>query len=141
MFLGRLRSDQQHGEEVAHMKDLTAEFFDRLGRGRHEMLPEKISATIRFDLKHGDQTDHWFIAMDTGLIRVSREDRPADCVLQIQKCLFDRIATGEANLTSAVNRDLVGMEGDKRLVMGVMRRLFPGPPGAHDSRAPRAPGW
>jgi hypothetical protein len=135
MFLGRLQSDQQHGEEVAHMKDLTAEFFDRLGRGRHEMLPEKISATIRFDLKHGDQIDHWFIAMDAGLIRVSREDRPADCVTQTEKCLFDRIATGEADIFSEVFRNQLIVEGDRRLIQ-VMRKLFPGPPGAHDSRAP-----
>jgi putative sterol carrier protein len=115
------------------MKDSTAEFFDRLGRGRHEMLPEKVSATIRFDLKHGDQTDHWFIAIDAGLIRVSREDRPADCVAQTEKCLFDRIATGEANIISALIRDEFGLEGKKGLI-GVIRKLLPGPPGGHNSR-------
>jgi predicted lipid carrier protein YhbT len=134
MFLGRLRFDEQHDEEVARLKDLTAEFFDRLGRGDQEMLPKKITTTIRFDLEHDGQTDHWFIEIEAGLIRVSREDRPADCVTRAGKCLFERITTGEANVFSEMFRNRLIVEGDRSMMLLAMRKLFPGPPGAHDSR-------
>lgn len=116
------------------VRDLAVEFFDRLCRVGHEMLPEKLSATIRFELAHDGEVDHWFMEIDRGRVRVVREDGPADCVMHAEKGLFDRLVTGEANLAAALFRNQVGVAGDLALLTGAVRKLFPGPPGAHDSR-------
>jgi SCP-2 sterol transfer family protein len=118
---------------VARTRDPTADFFVRVCHARHEMLSPQVSATVRFDLERGGETDHWLMDLHDGLILVSREDRPADCVISAEKKQFDRLATGEQHLVAAILRHQVRIEGDAAL-MPVVRKLFPGPPGAHDSR-------
>jgi putative sterol carrier protein len=111
------------------MPDATAEFFDEPGRRGHEPWLEKARGTLRFDLVDGEQTDHWLVTIDKGDVSVSRKNIAADCVVRMDKALFDDIVIGEKNAMAALLRGAVGIEGDVELLM-LFQRLFPGPPTA-----------
>jgi putative sterol carrier protein len=115
------------------MPDPTADFFDELGLRGHELLLKKVSGTMRFDLSHDQQTDHWLLAIAQGDIRVSKEDRDADCVITGEKALFDRIAQGDATPLTAWLRNQIAVEGRLQLLI-LLERLLPGPPSACDPR-------
>ncbi len=132
VFLGRGSAVGVVGT-VAQVRDSTMRFFNQIAMTRHAMVSRQLSATIRIDLDDCGAIDLWFIQVDGGLVRVLREDRPADCVIHAEAGLFDRFASGEANLMAAVLRNEVSVSGDISLLT-VVRKLFPGPPGAHDSR-------
>jgi len=55
-----------------------------------------------------------YASLDGGRIRVSREDRTADCVVRTEAALFDRLVTGEANLVAALLRNQITVEGMSR---------------------------
>lgn len=132
--VGETWPDREHRENgVDWMRNPTAEFFDGLRQVGPNTLSKAISATIRIDLAHRGGRDCWFLALDGGRIRVSHEDRTADCVVRTEAALFDRLVTGEANLVAALLRNQITVEGDVALNI-LLRRLLPGPPGAHDSR-------
>lgn len=124
--------DDEHGEDL--MADPTSEFFERLTRGRPQMLSDKIEATMRFDLEHDGRTDHWLMAIDKGTVRVSRERRDADVVIRATKGLFDRLVTGEVAMVPAMWRNELTFDGDARLST-TLRKLLPPPPGATDPGA------
>jgi putative sterol carrier protein len=111
------------------MADATTEFFDELSERGHEPLLEKVTGTVRFDLGARRQTDHWLVAIVKGDVAVSRKNAPADCTVQMDKALFDGIASGRENAVAALLRGAIGIEGDIELLM-LFERLFPGPPGA-----------
>jgi hypothetical protein len=116
------------------MSDPTEEFFDELGRHGHERLLKKSRGTIRFELEHDGRVDHWFLAIDSGEVRVSREERDADMVIHTERAFFERMARGEAKpLAAWLRSDIVG-EGQFRFIV-LLERLFPPPPGAHHPRA------
>ncbi|RZU75615.1 SCP-2 sterol transfer family protein [Micromonospora kangleipakensis] len=115
------------------MSDPTAEFFDGLGHRGHEPLLQEATGTIRFDLEHDHGVDRWFVVIQQGDVRVSREEREADSVVRVDKGLFDRIVSGEENLYAAWVRNELRAEGEVRLAR-LIQRVFPGPPGAHDPR-------
>jgi putative sterol carrier protein len=114
--------------------DATEAFFDELGRRGHEPLLGKVTGTIRFDLRHGEETDGWFVAVDKGHLKVSREGAKADCVLTTDKSVFDEVARGEVNPMAALLRGALAFEGNPELLV-MFRRLFPPPP----KRKPRTP--
>jgi hypothetical protein len=91
------------------------------------------TGTVRFDLEHDHGVDHWFLLIRQGDVRVSREERDADCVIRTGKALFDRIVSGEAHMYAAWVRNELRAEGDVRLAR-LLQRVMPGPPGAHDPR-------
>ncbi|WP_165824585.1 glycogen debranching N-terminal domain-containing protein [Micromonospora globispora] len=113
--------------------DPTGEFFDRLGRRRHEPRLERVSGTIRFDIAHARRIDHWFVEIEDGDLSVSRDSRDADCVVQIDKAVFDRVVTGETSPVTAWLRNQVTIRGDLTLLR-LFERLSPGPTGARDPR-------
>lgn len=115
------------------MPDPTAEFFEGLGRRGHESMLRKVSGSIRFDLAHGRQVDHWHLEIRQGSLRVRRDEREADTIVRGDKADFDRIVRGEAQALTAYMRNEVAIEGKFRLFL-LCGRLFPGPAGA---RAPR----
>jgi predicted lipid carrier protein YhbT len=116
------------------VKDPTAEFFEGLSQGRAKELSPKIRATIRFDLSTDTDVQHWFTDIENGTIRVSREEREADCVIKSDKKLFDRLAEGKGNVFSAWFRNEIGLSGS-RWLMTVLRHILPGPVGARDPGA------
>jgi len=111
------------------MSDAASEFFDGLQRRTAEPLLEHANGSVRFDLLHDDQIDHWLVAIDAREIAVSRDDAPADCVVRAEKAVFDGIVCGEANAMAALLRGELTAEGDLELLM-LVQRLFPGPPGS-----------
>jgi putative sterol carrier protein len=116
------------------MPDATAEFFDELGRRGHEPLLEKATGTIRFELKGGRRTDRWQVAVERGDLEVSRKNAKADCVVRVDKALFDRIVSGRANAMTAMLRGEMGLEGDTELFV-LFQRLVPGPPRSRSRRS------
>jgi glycogen debranching enzyme len=115
------------------MTDVTAEFFDALARRGYDPRLENVNGTMRFDLAHDDRIDHWFVDIDDGNVSVSREERDADCVVQTDKAVFDRLVTGETISRAAWMRDQVTIHGPLSLLR-LFERLYPSPPGARDPR-------
>jgi putative sterol carrier protein len=115
------------------MPDPTEELFDRLNRLEHEALLENVEGTLRFDISHEGQTNHWLVKIDKGDVDVSRQDGDADCMVFVDKALFDRIARGEANAISALMRAEMIAHGNIQLLI-MLERLLPGPPGARGPR-------
>ncbi|WP_422773543.1 SCP2 sterol-binding domain-containing protein [Plantactinospora sp. WMMC1484] len=115
------------------MADPTAEFFAGLEQSGPEILPTKARGTIRFDLGRDGGVEHWFVAINRGNVLVSHERRDADCVVGAEKALFDRFATGEAQVVAAYNRNELTVQGSLPLLL-MFRRVFPPPPGTRDPR-------
>ena len=105
------------------------EFFDELGRRRHDPRLEQANGIIRVELVEGLCTEHWYIEINAGDVTVSRESMAADAAFRAERALFARAATGEENLTAALLRGAVSIEGDLELVAR-LERLLPGPPGS-----------
>ena len=58
---------------------------------------------------------------------MSNASDEADGVIRCDKALFDEMATGRANATTAILRGVLDAEGDLGLMMS-FQRLFPSPP-------------
>jgi SCP-2 sterol transfer family len=119
--------------EVDRRSTATADFFEKLGRRGHEPLLEVVDATIRFDLRDEHGIDHWFVVIKNGDVQVSRDDRPADCIVHTDRAVFDQLVTGQLQSQSAWLRHLFRMDGDAGL-MRLFDRILPGPPNARDPR-------
>jgi putative sterol carrier protein len=119
------------------MSDATVEFFERLGRSGHEPLLAKASGTARFDLEGGKRTEYWVIAIKHGDVAVSRKKVAADCVIHMDRALFDQMAAGEANAMAALQRGQCVIQGNPELLV-MFQRLFPGPPGSRGRAEPIA---
>jgi putative sterol carrier protein len=119
-----------HGGQVM---DATAEFFQRLNLSRPRMLSKHKRSTLRVDLVRGASIDHWFVAFDEGLVRVSREDHPADCILRVSKDIFDRFVGGDLEGFPLLLTNKLAIEGDFQ-VLSTFRKLTPDHTGAHDPR-------
>ncbi|WP_320067655.1 SCP2 sterol-binding domain-containing protein [Micromonospora sp. RTGN7] len=115
------------------MLDATTRFFEDLDRRGYEPLLDKVSGTIRFELREGAQTTHWLLTINCGKLAVSQEDRPADTVVVTNPALFEELAAGREQGLAALLRGDMTASGDIRLVVQV-ERLFPGPP---TSQGPR----
>jgi putative sterol carrier protein len=108
------------------MKDETAEFFDEVGRRGQEPVLRKATGTLRFDLADGKSTERYFVAITKGDLAVSKKSGEADCVVSLERPLFNKIARGETNAMAAVLRGEIGLKGDPELLV-LFQRMFPGP--------------
>ncbi|MEH0846409.1 SCP2 sterol-binding domain-containing protein [Micromonospora sp. CPCC 205711] len=116
------------------MSNPTASFFEALGRRGHEPLLKEATGTLRFDLAHDHEVDRWFLVIERGDVRVSRdEEREADCLVHGSRAVFDRIVSGRSHIYAAWVRNELRTEGDVRLAR-LLQRIMPGPPGAHHPR-------
>jgi putative sterol carrier protein len=113
--------------------DPTSEFFEGLAQRGHQPMLEKVSATMRFDLRDGRRTDRWLIRIDKGDVAVSRRNAKADGVLRAERQLFDGLASGEVNAMAALLRGAIAVEGDPQLMV-LFQRLLPGPPSSQAGR-------
>ena len=106
------------------MTNATTGFFEGLEARGHEPRLGKVTASLRFDLTNGKQTNRWHVAIDKGEIVVSHKNAKADCVVRADSSVFDGIASGEVNAVAAVLRGAIVVEGDPELLM-LLRRLSP----------------
>ena len=108
------------------MRDATTEFFDALAARGHEPALEKVVGTLRFDIGNGgERTARWLVTIRKGEVAVSRRNARADCVVRIERRLFDGVARGEVNVMAAVLRGAIEVEGEGGLLLA-FQRLFPG---------------
>ena len=121
------------------MPDPTAELFNRLGRRGHDELLEQIQGSVRFDLAGMTEIDYWLVTVDKGDLRVTQEERDADCVVHTTRARFDQLASGQANAMAMLLRAEIIVHGNVQLLV-VMERLLPGPPGARGPRGLRREG-
>ena len=105
----------------------TTEFFEALEQRGHEPLLERTSGTVRADITDGDQSEHWLVSIAKGDLAVSSSDADADCVIQADRAVFDRIVNGEANAMALTLRGAITVQGNVDLLL-LFQRLFPGPP-------------
>jgi len=114
------------------MTDSTAELFDELGSRGHEPLLKKVSGTVRFDLSQGKTIERWLVTVAKGDLSVSHRNVRADCIVSMDRALFDGVASGKTNATAAMLRGAMGVEGDVRLLVA-FQRLLPGSPGSRET--------
>ena len=105
------------------MAQTTAEFFERLATRGHDPLLEKVTGTIRFDVKDNGRTRRWRVAITKGDIAVSRASGTADSVVTIDRETLDGIASGKVNPFVAALRGTLGVEGDPELMV-LFQRVF-----------------
>ena len=109
------------------MTSPTEAFFDDLSRrGRVPMLA-RANGTIRFELTGGPAAERWILGIERGEVRVSRDDVEADCVVRVDRALFDAMASGRLNALAALLRGVLFVEGDPMLLV-LAQRLFPAAP-------------
>ena len=97
------------------MAQTTAEFFDALAARGHDPLIEKVTGTIRFDVKDNGKTQRWRVAITKGDIEVSRSNAAADCVVTADRKTLEGVLNGKVNPFAASLRGIVGVEGDTEL--------------------------
>lgn len=112
--------------------DPTARFFADLSK-RTLRLPPDTCVKVGIDLGHDGETDHWFVKFDGSRAHVAREGGDAIVTIRTRKELFDRIATGEANLLAALYRNEITFEG-RLAYLAYLRASLPNQPGAVDPR-------
>jgi predicted lipid carrier protein YhbT len=109
------------------MSDAIVEFFEELGRRGQEPLLAKVTGRVRFDLVEAGRPDRWLVALDRRGITVLHKGGQADCVIQADRALFERLCRGEENAMAAVLRGALVCSGDVELLFAI-QRVFPGPP-------------
>ena len=116
------------------MSETTRKFFEGIERHGHERLLKKTNGTIRFDLEHGHEIDHWYVEIQGGAVRVSQRNNDADAVIRADSTFFDRMVLGEAKPLTAWLRNEITSEGKFKFIV-LLERLFAPPPGARHPRA------
>ncbi|MGC1209944.1 MAG: SCP2 sterol-binding domain-containing protein [Micromonospora sp.] len=116
------------------MSETTRKFFEAIERHGHERLLKKTNGTIRFDLEHDHEIDHWYVDIRGGAVRVSQRNSDADTVIRADNAFFDRMVLGEAKPLTAWLRNEITSEGKFRFIV-LLERLFAPPPGARHPRA------
>ena len=125
--------DAAVAQPASNQPDPAAMLFERISHaGRVNALAE-VDGTVRFDLNLGDRIDSWLLAVRRGEISVSHGRGDADCVVELDKDLIDRMATGQANAMTALLRADMMVTGDVKLLV-LLERLLPGPAKAHGPR-------
>ena len=109
------------------MTDATTEFFENLDARGHEPLLERATGTLRIELSNGKRRARWLVTIKKGEVTASHANAKADCVVRMDRALFEQILSGRANATVAVLRGLAAVEGNSELLV-LFQRLFPGPP-------------
>jgi putative sterol carrier protein len=99
------------------MIDVTEEFFTGIAGGEDPAL-RKATGSLRFELSHDGEVDHWMVVIDKGMVRAFRapEAIETESVVRLDKALFEEIAVGKVNTMTAMLRGVVSIEGDLELL-------------------------
>lgn len=116
-------------DEEGLVASRTTEFFERLGEwpDMGDRISKGITGAVRLDIKHEGQIERWFLLFEGGRVRVSKEERSVDLVMQGTRNLFDRLVQGQTRVAASMLRNELNVEGDMRLMM-IVGRIFPDPP-------------
>jgi putative sterol carrier protein len=106
------------------MTEPTRQFFTRLAE-QHQPLLESMTGVVRFDIADGERTEHWYLQIRKGDVKVSHRGAEADCTLSADIATFDAIFTGKMNAMAAVLRGALDIQG-KVILLAALQRLFPG---------------
>jgi putative sterol carrier protein len=101
-------------------------FFAELASKRHEPLLHRASGSLRVDLQTQDGVERWYLSLVRGDVSVSHRNAKADAILRMDRKLFEGMTRGTVNLTAALLRGVLQIEGDLTLIMA-FDRLLPGP--------------
>ncbi|MFI2646781.1 MULTISPECIES: SCP2 sterol-binding domain-containing protein [Micromonospora] len=115
------------------MGEAIERFFGSLPARAPAVLRGPTRGRLQVDLTTGNRTEHWYLEVAPGAVRVTREQLPADAVFTISAELFEELATGRQAGMAAVLRNEATFSGNVMLFL-VFRRFFPDPPGVRDPR-------
>ncbi|MET8352339.1 MULTISPECIES: SCP2 sterol-binding domain-containing protein [unclassified Micromonospora] len=110
-----------------------AEYLRQLDSGRRTDLPETTSGTLRLDAREDGRTEHWYLTVADQHVRVTQSSDDADLVIRADPAVFDRLASGETHVATALLRNELTVQGNLQLLL-LLRRIFPGPAGARHPR-------
>src|SRR5690242_952366 len=99
------------------MSEVTRRFFDELERHGHERVLRKTTGTLRFDLEHDHEIDHWLVEIRGGAIRVSQQNSEADTVIRSDSAFFEQMVRGEVKPLPAWLRNDITSEGEFRFIV------------------------
>ncbi len=120
---------------MAKASDPIGEFFAALEEAGHLATFEGQSATLRFDVADGTSVERWRLTVSDGDVGVTRNDGPADAIVQADRPHFEAIVTGRLNAQAAMLRGLLVCEGSMAACI-MFQRCLPGPPGSTGRVAP-----
>jgi len=106
--------------------DPIASFFEDLSSKGHEPLLHHASGTLRLDLQMEKGVERWCLTMTKGDVTVSHRNAKADATIRMDRKLFEGMTRGTVNLTAALLRGVLQIDGDLSLIMA-FDRLLPGP--------------
>ncbi len=118
------------------MAGTTVELFEDLAARGHEPLLERVSGSMRFDIRDGRKTDHWTLVVNQGDLSVSRRNVDADCIVTADRPVFESIASGRTNAFAALLRGELVAHGDVPLMVA-FQRVLPAPPRSRKRRSSR----
>jgi SCP-2 sterol transfer family len=110
------------------MSETTPEFLQDLAHRGYEPLWRAVTGAVRIEVLDDGSIDRWLVVIDDGDATVSHADGDADCVVQVEKDLLERLARGEAQFMAALLRGEIACHGDMDLALA-LQRVFPGPSG------------
>ena len=103
------------------MSDTTYAFFERLAARGYEPLLHNVSGSFRWDI---EDAGSWFVTVDKGSLKVSRETAGGDCVAACSKEDFERMVVRKQNPTTLFLQGKMKIAGNLSLAM-LFQRLFP----------------
>jgi hypothetical protein len=121
--------------------DPISQFFANLAAPGHLATFDRHSATLRFDVHDGGQVQHWYVSVSNGDVdvtrqnTVTRQNKGADAVIQVERAPFEAIVTGRMNAMAALLRGVLTCEGSMAALM-MFQRCLPGPPDSTGRVAP-----
>ena len=121
------------------MTSATSAFFANLAARGSDPVLGSAKGTVRIDLAERSSIDSWWVAIDDGAIRVSRDEAPAQCVVRTTPEAFEELAAGHTGAFAAALRGELEIEGDPRLLVR-FQRLFPAPTGMPRTAGARGTG-
>jgi hypothetical protein len=107
--------------------DPVSQFFTGLAEAGYLAIFDRESATLRFDLVDGETVERWYVAVHDGSVMVTRQRRPAEAIVRMDRAHFAAIVAGRLNAQAALLRGLLTCEGSMAAVM-TFQRCLPGPP-------------
>ncbi len=99
------------------MKEATRQFFAELEA--QPALPGRQTGVLRIDLVDGERTEHWYLDIRRGAVRVSHQGPAPDCTVSTDLDIFEAIVEGRMNAMAAVLRGVVQIEGRFPLLISV----------------------